>query len=310
MVPVWLFPVEVTLGGTVVPPENPQKKCCRRRRQSVRWLCSIRTQRLLHTCCRSEITFCSAIFLNQITYLMNKMWFHSKSNIPISQIQYRRQYQPILEVNRWSVNNMSVHRVKNSCYWYGWWCDWQRAVETVVKCWLRKASRYEVIVETCRLNTARYSPLCFRWLCRFWRAPPKSKHTTHFPFFTKNTCSLARRGHFLNTITEKQLIHTKPAIVQNTVAKTPACLNDNINNENPPQPVISAHIGVLFKATDSLCFRSSHRAEHMFLPKGLRVLNCHPCILCGTKGAYVRTEQWIKVSARETETKREKQIIL
>lgn len=23
MVPVWLFPDEVTLGGTVVPPENP-----------------------------------------------------------------------------------------------------------------------------------------------------------------------------------------------------------------------------------------------------------------------------------------------
>lgn len=67
--------------------------------------------------------------LNQITYPMKRMWFHSKSNILISQIQYQRQYQPILEVNRWSVTNMSINWVKNSCYWFGW-CDWQWAVET------------------------------------------------------------------------------------------------------------------------------------------------------------------------------------
>ncbi len=115
MVPVWLFPVEVTLGGTVVPLENPQKKCCQRRRKSVRWLCSIRAQRLLHTRCCSEI--------NGIAYLMNKMWFCAKINIQISQIQYQRQYQLILEVNRWSVNNMSIYWAKNSSYWFGW-CDW------------------------------------------------------------------------------------------------------------------------------------------------------------------------------------------
>ncbi len=43
----------------------------------------------------------------------------------------------------------------------------------------------------------------------------------------------------------------------------------------------------------------------MFLPKGLSVLNCHACVLRGTKGAYVKNEQWIRVIARETETKRE-----
>ena len=79
------------------------------------------------------------------------------------------------------------------------------------------------------------------------------------------------------------------------------CLEDNINNENSPQPVISAHIGTLFEAMISLCFSSSHlvsaallkaaRAEHMFHPKGLSVLNCDACILCGTKGAYVKNEQ-------------------
>lgn len=43
----------------------------------------------------------------------------------------------------------------------------------------------------------------------------------------------------------------------------------------------------------------------MFHPKGPSVLNCHACILCGTKGAYVKNEQWIRVSTRETETERE-----
>lgn len=43
----------------------------------------------------------------------------------------------------------------------------------------------------------------------------------------------------------------------------------------------------------------------MFHPKGPSVLNCHACILCGTKGAYVKNEQWIRLSARETDTERE-----
>lgn len=25
VVPVWFFPIEVTLGGTIVPPENPKR---------------------------------------------------------------------------------------------------------------------------------------------------------------------------------------------------------------------------------------------------------------------------------------------
>lgn len=41
-------------------------------------------------------------------------------------------------------------------------------------------------------------------------------------------------------------------------SKTSVCLEDNINNENPAQPVISAYMGALFKATICLCFSYSH----------------------------------------------------
>ncbi len=67
MVPVWLFPVEVTLDGTVVPPENPQKKRCQRRRKSVRWL--------------SKATYLAFFHLKRI--FLNKLQT-SPSNLPIA----------------------------------------------------------------------------------------------------------------------------------------------------------------------------------------------------------------------------------
>lgn len=43
----------------------------------------------------------------------------------------------------------------------------------------------------------------------------------------------------------------------------------------------------------------------MFTPKGPHALNCHACISCCTKGAYAKTEEWIRLSATQTQTKRE-----
>lgn len=88
------------------------------------------------------------------------MWFHSKGNILISQIQYLRQYLPILGVNRWSVNSMSIHRVRNSCYWCGWW-DWQQKATDAA--WHKEP----------RLDACIF--LCSERICRFWKPPSKSK---------------------------------------------------------------------------------------------------------------------------------------
>lgn len=142
--------------------------------------------------------------------------------------------------------------------------------------WGRKTSYYEVIGETPRLNTARYFPLCFRWTCRFWQAPPKSKHTIQF---YKNTCSLARWEFFKHYDWKAVNLH-KTWYCAKYRSKKPVCLEDNINNENPLQPVISAHIGVLFKATISLCFRSSHLVLHTC--KKLQELN-----ICSYQRAWV-----------------------
>lgn len=99
-------PVEETLGGTVVPPENLQRndtKVKKEKKSPVKEVVSVAAEHkdsciLYLLPLTNYILFCNT--LNQITYLMNKMWFHSKSNILISQIQYLRQYLPILEVNR------------------------------------------------------------------------------------------------------------------------------------------------------------------------------------------------------------------
>lgn len=99
-------------------------------------------------------------------------------------------------------------------------------------------------------------------------------------------------------------------------AKKSVCLEDNINNEkSSPAWNMSPYRGFYLKPRFPFALPASHlgsahlekaaRAEHMFRPKGPGVLNCHACILCGTKGAYVKNEQWIRVSARATETKRE-----
>lgn len=112
----------------------------------------------------NHILFCNT--LNQITYLMNKMWFHSKGNILISQIQYLRQYMPILGVNRWSVNSMSIHRVRNSCYWCGW-CDWQQ--KAVNAAWEKE------------LHAVAWIFFCFERICRFWKAPSKSNDLCKIP---------------------------------------------------------------------------------------------------------------------------------
>lgn len=114
----------------------------------------------------NHILFCNT--LNQITHLMNKMWFHSKGNILISQIQYPRRYMPILGVNRWSVNSMSIHWVRNSCYWCGW-CDWQQ-----------------------KGTDAACISLWFERICRFRKAPSRSKWLAKYRRKTPPPASLGR----------------------------------------------------------------------------------------------------------------------
>lgn len=100
-----LSPVEETLGGTVVPPENLKRSGKKTQPTEGGGECGGGAAAEHKDSCilylpplTNHILFCNT--LNQITYLMNKMCFHSKSNILISQIQYLRQYLPILEVNR------------------------------------------------------------------------------------------------------------------------------------------------------------------------------------------------------------------
>lgn len=151
---------------------------------------------------------------------------------------------------RWSVNNMSIYWLKNSCYWL-------LTVDVIDSEQQKPGERsytFEVRVETSTLNTTRYSPVCFRWACRFWQAAPKPKHTT---YFYKNTSSPARQEIFKHYDWKVVNPH-RSWYCSKYHSTTSVCLDDNINSENPPQPVISAHIGVLFKAQASLCFRSSH----------------------------------------------------
>lgn len=113
MVPVSLSPVEETLGGTVVPPENLKRNGTKGKKKTKKTQPTEGGSQQRSGCAAAEhkdscilyllpltnhILCCNT--LNQITYLMNKTWFHSKGNILIPQIQYLRQYLPILGVNR------------------------------------------------------------------------------------------------------------------------------------------------------------------------------------------------------------------
>lgn len=113
MVSVSLSPAEETLGGTVVPPENLNRNGTKgKKKKKKKQPTEGGSQRggggaaaehkdsciLYLPPLTNHILFCNT--LNQITQLMNKTCFHSKGNIPISQIQYLRQYLPILGVNR------------------------------------------------------------------------------------------------------------------------------------------------------------------------------------------------------------------
>lgn len=155
------------------------------------------------------------------------------------------------------------------------------------------------------MRPIRVFPLCFR----FWKDSGKQQLNQNISNFFQKYVFTGQTGHFKH-YDQKTLNWQWPWCCAKYCNKMLTCLDDNINNENPLQCAISAHIWILFKATDSHYYRSSHLVsahwdEHMFTPKGLHVLNCHACISCRTKGAYAKTEEWITVSATQTQTKRE-----
>ena len=145
--PVWLFTGEVTLGGTVVPPENPHKKCCQSQRKSVRWLCGVKAQRLLHTCCHSEIILSFAWIRR-----MNRKLLYSKLIIIFQQIDKKKKSLTASNGSKQMIRQQHKHFLAQKQR-FGW-CDGEQRkpgrlqTEVESNTWGRKTSDYEVIVES------------------------------------------------------------------------------------------------------------------------------------------------------------------